>query len=75
MAPDQIKRTRKSLGLSQSKMSQALGLTSVMTYAKWEQGTSKPSSSAIASMEMLLYMKSIDAIDGWRTYQTKGVDL
>ena len=65
MTPDLIKRARQSLGLSQTEMCKALRLTSVMTYAKWEQGASKPTSSAIASIEMLLYMKSRGELDGW----------
>ncbi|MFM5713761.1 helix-turn-helix domain-containing protein [Aeromonas allosaccharophila] len=65
MNSSQIKQARQSLGLSQTEMCKALRLTSVMTYAKWEQGTSKPTSSAVASIEMLLYMKSCGALDGW----------
>ncbi|BDO10911.1 hypothetical protein KAM481_40490 [Aeromonas caviae] len=65
MTTDQIKQARQSLGLSQTEMCKALRLTSVMTYAKWEQGTSKPTSSAVASIEMLLYMKSCSVLDGW----------
>lgn len=65
MTPEQIKQARRTLGLSQTEMCKALRLTSVMTYAKWEQGTSKPTSSAVASIEMLLYMKSCGALDGW----------
>lgn len=67
MTPDLIKQARLALGLSQTEMCKALRLTSVMTYAKWEQGTSKPTSSAVASIEMLLYMKSCGALDGWIT--------
>jgi len=62
---EQVKQARATLGLSQTEMCEALRLTSVMTYAKWEQGTSKPTSSAVASIEMLLYMKSCGALDGW----------
>ena len=65
MTPSQIKQARQTLGLSQTEMCNALRLTSVMTYAKWEQGASKPTSSAIASIEMLLYMKSRGELDGW----------
>lgn len=65
MAPDEIKKARLTLGLSQSQMCKALRLTSVMTYAKWEQGASKPTSSAVASIEMLIYMKSRGVLEGW----------
>ena len=65
MTPDQIKQARLTLGLSQSQMCKALRLTSVMTYAKWEQGASKPTSSAVASIEMLIYMKLRGVLDGW----------
>ncbi|WP_420000766.1 hypothetical protein [Aeromonas media] len=46
-------------------MCKALRLTSVMTYAKWEQGTAKPTASAAASIEMLLYMRTAGVLDGW----------
>ncbi|MGU5623015.1 helix-turn-helix domain-containing protein (plasmid) [Aeromonas caviae] len=65
MTPEQVKQARLTLGLSQSQMCKALRLTSVMTYAKWEQGTAKPTASAAASIEMLLYMRTAGVLDGW----------
>ena len=65
MTREQVEQARATLGLSQTEMCEALRLTSVMTYAKWEQGTSKPTASAVASIEMLLYMKSCGALAGW----------
>lgn len=65
MTPGQIKQARQKLGFSQTQMRKALGLTSVTTYAKWEQGQCAPTSSAIAAVEMLLYMESRGVLDGW----------
>ena len=65
MTPADIKNARLALGLSQTQMCKAMGLTSVMTYAKWEQGTTKPNASAISAIEMLIYMHEIGVIDGW----------
>lgn len=65
MSPEQIKLARQSLGLSQTQMCQALRLTSVMTYAKWEQGTNRPTAASVAAIEMLLYMQSNGLLDGW----------
>lgn len=65
MTSEQIKQARKTLGLTQSQMCQALGLTSVMTYAKWEQGGSKPNAASVSAIEMLLYMHSVGMLDGW----------
>ncbi|EKS7767173.1 helix-turn-helix domain-containing protein [Edwardsiella piscicida] len=65
MTPEQIKEARQLLGFSQAKMCKALGLTSVMTYAKWEQGCSSPNAAAISAIEMLLYMHSAGVLDGW----------
>lgn len=67
MAPEQVKQARLTLGLSQSQMCKALRLTSIMTYAKWEQGTTKPTAAAAAAIEMLLYMRSAGVLDGWIT--------
>ncbi|MGL5225809.1 MAG: helix-turn-helix domain-containing protein [Aeromonas sp.] len=68
MTPEQIKQARQSLGLSQIKMSKALGLTTVMTYAKWESGESKPTASAAASIKMVCYMAQCGVLDGWMAY-------
>lgn len=65
MTSEQIKQARHSLGLSQSEMANALGLTCVKTYQKWEGGENKPTASAIASIEMLLYMLKANALTGW----------
>lgn len=65
MTPDEIRDARNKLGFTQEKMAIALGLTNVMTYAKWEQGSNKPRASAISSIKMLVYMHSVGVIDGW----------
>lgn len=65
MTHDEIKHARHSLGLSQSEMAKALGLTCVKTYQKWESGENKPTASAIASIEMLIYMSEANALTGW----------
>ncbi|MGL4754371.1 MAG: helix-turn-helix domain-containing protein [Aeromonadaceae bacterium] len=65
MNQDQIKQARHSLGLSQSEMAKALGLTCVKTYQKWESGENKPTASAITSIEMLLYMRDHAVLMGW----------
>lgn len=69
MTPADIKQARQTLGLSQSAMSRALVLTSVMTYSKWETGERVPNAAAIASIEMLLYMHSAGVLDGWMAHQ------
>ena len=65
MTPEQIKKSRQLLGFSQARMCEALRLTSIMTYAKWEQGCSSPNAAAVAAIEMLLYMHSAGVLDGW----------
>lgn len=65
MNPQEIKNARKEFGFTQDEMANALGLTSSMTYSKWETGERKPSASAIASIKMLKYIKSTGFIDGW----------
>lgn len=69
MTPADIKQARQTLGLSQSAMSRALGLTSVMTYSKWETGERAPNAAAIASIEMLLYMQRQGVLTGWLEQQ------
>lgn len=65
MTQKYVREARSTLGLSQSQMTRALGLTSVMTYTKWESGVNKPNAAALAAIEMLLYMNSVGVLDGW----------
>ncbi|MGL5662091.1 MAG: helix-turn-helix domain-containing protein [Aeromonas sp.] len=69
MTPEQIKQARLTLGLSQTEMCRALGLTSVMTYAKWESGATKPTASGASSIKMISYMAQRGGLDGWLTYR------
>lgn len=65
MTPNEIKKARLELGMNQKDMTRALGLTSLMTYSKWELGRSAPTAAGVAAIQMLLYMKRIDVLDGW----------
>ncbi|XEI33363.1 helix-turn-helix domain-containing protein [Aeromonas veronii] len=70
MTPADIKQARLALGLSQTEMCRALGLTSVMTYAKWEQGTSKPTSGSINAVSMLAFLHRHGLLREWLAQQT-----
>lgn len=66
MNSSDIKNARTELGLSQAEMARALGLTCVMTYAKWEQRAgNKASAAAVSAINMLIYMKKAGVLCGW----------
>ena len=57
MSPDGVRRTRKALGLSQSKFAESLGVH-LVTVKKWETGAQGMRATADRLIRMLLAQKA-----------------
>lgn len=66
MKPQQIKGARQTLGLSQTKMAELCGLTSIGTWIKWEKGTRTPGAIAVQHIKILLWLHRIGKLDEWQ---------
>lgn len=53
MTPEEIKKWRKELGISQEKLAQLLGV-SFGTINRWERGACKPSRLALDKIEAII---------------------
>jgi len=53
LSPIEIRRIRKSLGLSQEAMAQAMGFSSKTVVSRWERGRTEPSRKALAAIRHL----------------------
>lgn len=57
MTPAQIRKARRTLGLSQNQMAEAVGLRgrdSARTVRRWEHGDFKPSGAVVMIIKQLL---------------------
>lgn len=64
MTPDEIKKARQSLGLTQSDMARAMGVHRV-TYTKWERGESAITAAPATMIRMILHMQSKGVLSSW----------
>ena len=60
LAPDQIAKLRKRMGLSQSEMAAALGVASRLTLSQWETGVSVPGGLAMRFLSLLNRLSDSD---------------
>jgi len=56
------KQARLTLGLNQTEMSKAMGV-SRSTWLHWERGEHNPPAAAIRLLKTLLWLQSIDKLD------------
>ncbi len=57
--PDQIKKLRMRLKLTQPQFAELVGIKNVPTISRWENGRVQPSGAALRVMEMIAEQKRI----------------